>query len=317
VDEDEADDRRAEGLAIAPGGRVAGRSVVPGDTHVRIQSPADGLGVREQVRGVGRPGPVVAVGRPAAEEQAGRGAALLVLDRQGRVELGDVGGAQAVRPLPSGQRHHEGARVRPARGLAGVVEDRVEDLARHRVGPEVAHGVPGGGQVGEGFGVHGGDSLGNGGAGESYSGGCLRGAGGAPVATRSGGVSKSATKAPRIGIGCEEKRGISTFLLTHSGSIWAFVADLDNPPPRTGRGGCPRVGRRALRPSGRPRSRTRRFPVERAPPACAFDWKPTRSRKAARRRTQAGPSRPSRAARTPRVTTTGLGGRRWSRPGCG
>ena len=161
VDEDEADDRRAEGLAIAPGGRVAGRSVVPGDTHVCIQSPADGLGVREQVRGVGRPGPVVAVGRPAAEKQAGRGAALLVLDRQGRVELGDIGGAQAVRPLPSGQRHHEGARVRPARGLAGVVEDRVEDLARHRVGPEVAHGVPGGGQVGEDFGVHCGDSLGS------------------------------------------------------------------------------------------------------------------------------------------------------------
>ena len=41
-------------------------------------------------------------------------------------------------------------------------------------------------------------------------------------------MSKSATKAPRVGIGGEEKRGISTFLLVRSGPIGAFVADLDN-----------------------------------------------------------------------------------------
>ena len=46
-------------------------------------------------------------------------------------------------------------------------------------------------------------------------------------------MSKSATKAPRAGIGGEKKRGISTFLLAHSGLIRAFVADLDNEAPRT------------------------------------------------------------------------------------
>ena len=42
------------------------------------------------------------------------------------------------------------------------------------------------------------------------------------------GVSKSATKAPRAGIGREEKPGISTILFRRSGAIGAFVADLDN-----------------------------------------------------------------------------------------
>ena len=56
------------------------------------------------------------------------------------------------------------------------------------------------------------------------------------MATRGGGVSKSATKALRTRIGGEEKRGISTFLFRRSGSIGVFVADLDNPSPRTGRG---------------------------------------------------------------------------------
>ena len=56
------------------------------------------------------------------------------------------------------------------------------------------------------------------------------------MATRGGDVSKSATKALRAGIGREGKRGISTFLLARSGSIGVFVADLDNPSPRTGRG---------------------------------------------------------------------------------
>ena len=54
-------------------------------------------------------------------------------------------------------------------------------------------------------------------------------AGGAPGAIRGGGVSKSATKAPRGGIGREEKPGISTILLRRPGAIRAFVADLDNP----------------------------------------------------------------------------------------
>ena len=81
---------------------------------------------------------------------------------------------------------------------------------------------------------------------------CLRVAGGAPVAIQGRGVSKSATKAPRAGIDGEQKRGISTILFRRSGSIGAFVADLDNPPPRTGRGGRPRGGRRARCSPGRP-----------------------------------------------------------------
>ena len=40
-------------------------------------------------------------------------------------------------------------------------------------------------------------------------------------------VSKSATKALRAGIGREKKRGIPTILLRRSGTIGAFVADLD------------------------------------------------------------------------------------------
>ena len=77
------------------------------------------------------------------------------------------------------------------------------------------------------------------------------GAGGAPVVIQGGSVSKSATKAPRAGIGREEKRGISTILLARSGSIRAFVADLDNPPPQTGRGGRSPVERRPGQASGR------------------------------------------------------------------
>ena len=41
-------------------------------------------------------------------------------------------------------------------------------------------------------------------------------------------MSKSVAKAPRVGIGREKKRGISTILFVHPGSIRAFVADLDN-----------------------------------------------------------------------------------------
>ena len=80
------------------------------------------------------------------------------------------------------------------------------------------------------------------------------GAGGAPVAVRGGGVSKSATKAPRTGIGRRQKCGISTILLRRSGVIRAFVSDLDNlhrRGPREGRRG-PLHGRR---PRRSPRSR--------------------------------------------------------------
>ena len=45
--------------------------------------------------------------------------------------------------------------------------------------------------------------------------------------TRGGVVSKSATKAPRAGIGRGGNRGISTILLARPDSIGAFVADLD------------------------------------------------------------------------------------------
>ena len=70
------------------------------------------------------------------------------------------------------------------------------------------------------------------------------GAGGTPGAVRGGGVSKSATKAPRAGIGREEKPGISTILLARLGPIGAFVADLDNPRRRRPPGGAPRASQR-------------------------------------------------------------------------
>ena len=53
-------------------------------------------------------------------------------------------------------------------------------------------------------------------------------------ATRGGVVSKSATKAPRAGIGRGGNRGISTILLARPDSIGAFVADLDTDRVRTG-----------------------------------------------------------------------------------
>ena len=57
-------------------------------------------------------------------------------------------------------------------------------------------------------------------------------AGGALGAVRGGGVSESVAKAPRAGIGGEKKRGISTILFRHPGSIRAFATDLDNSTPR-------------------------------------------------------------------------------------
>ena len=73
------------------------------------------------------------------------------------------------------------------------------------------------------------------------------GADGTPVMIQGGGVSKSATKAPRAGIGREEKRGISTILCARSGLIRAFVADLDIPCRRGPPEGAPRAGRRPQR----------------------------------------------------------------------
>ena len=73
------------------------------------------------------------------------------------------------------------------------------------------------------------------------------GAGGAPGAFRGRGVSKSAAKAPRDGIGGEKKRGISTILLAGPGSIRAFATDLDKRRRRVPLGGAPRGGRRPRR----------------------------------------------------------------------
>ena len=81
---------------------------------------------------------------------------------------------------------------------------------------------------------------------EGYS-GCIQvlgGAGGVGGMVRGGGVSESATKALRVGVGGERRRGISTFLLARSGSIGVFVADLDN-PPGADRPGRASVGRSA------------------------------------------------------------------------
>ena len=72
----------------------------------------------------------------------------------------------------------------------------------------------------------------------------MGGAGGAGGMVRGGCVSESATKALRAGIGGEQKRGRSTVILAPSGSIGAFVADLDN-PPGADRPGRASVGRAA------------------------------------------------------------------------
>ena len=45
-------------------------------------------------------------------------------------------------------------------------------------------------------------------------------------------MSKSVAKVPRTGVGGEKKRGISTILFWHPGSIRAFATDLDNSTPR-------------------------------------------------------------------------------------
>ena len=154
MDQDETDDRGAEGLTVAAGGRITGLAVLAADTHVRVQPATDRLGVGQQIRGVRRPGRVVAVGRLTAQGQAGHRPGFLVLEGEGSVELLDVGRAQTVRLLTGGQRHHEGAGVGPARCLAGILQDLLDDVRWYGIGPEVPHGVPGSGQVGKGLGAH-------------------------------------------------------------------------------------------------------------------------------------------------------------------
>ncbi len=75
------------------------------------------------------------------------------------------------------------------------------------------------------------------------------GTGGAPGATRGGVVSKSATKAPRAGIGRGGNRGISTILLARPDSMGAFVADLDTDRVRTGSGPGPTGPTRPAHPT--------------------------------------------------------------------
>ena len=75
-----------------------------------------------------------------------------------------------------------------------------------------------------------------------------------------------------------------------------------DPGTRTG----PRGSRPSRVPPGRSDpSRTRRFPVERAPPVCAFDWKPARSRKNGSRKSD-GPGPANRPQNTPSPPTQGV-----------
>ena len=139
------------------------------------------------------------------------------------------------------------------------------------------------------------------------------GADGTPVTIRSGGVSKSATKAPRAGIGREEKRGISTILCARSGSIRAFVADLDIPCRRGPPEGAPRAGRRPRRAprranrAHRPRRRPPRMPpdAETCTSHSKVQLQPSFSRAKCTSRRGRGQPQPSRTtATTPRSTTT-------------
>ena len=78
------------------------------------------------------------------------------------------------------------------------------------------------------------------------------GAGGAPGTIRGGGVSKSATKASRDGIGGEKEYGITTFFFRRFSGVEVFVADLDNPRRHEPPGGAPRAGRQPLWACRRP-----------------------------------------------------------------
>ena len=101
--------------------------------------------------------------------------------------------------------------------------------------------------------------------------GAGRGAGGAPGASRGGVVSESVAKAPRAGIGGEEKRGISTFLFQCSGPVRAFATDSDK---RRRRG--PLCGRRPPAPGLQHQGPSARAPARTAVAALAPTPGPTR-----------------------------------------
>ena len=97
------------------------------------------------------------------------------------------------------------------------------------------------------------------------------GAGGAPGASRGGVVSESVAKAPRAGIGGEEKRGISTFLFQCSGPVRAFATDSDK---RRRRG--PLCGRQPPAPGLQHQGPPARAPARTAAAALAPTPGPTR-----------------------------------------
>ena len=101
--------------------------------------------------------------------------------------------------------------------------------------------------------------------------GAGRGAGGAPGVSRGGVVSESVAKAPRAGIGGEEKRGISTFLFQCSGPVRAFATDSDK---RRRRG--PLCGRRPPAPGLQHQGPPARAPARTAAAALAPTPGPTR-----------------------------------------
>ena len=80
-------------------------------------------------------------------------------------------------------------------------------------------------------------------------------------------MSKSVAKAPRAGIGCEKKRGISTFLFRRSGAIGAFATDLDKLRPRGPLAGMRPTQRRPQRAPRRPDG-TREYTARRSDGPC-------------------------------------------------
>ena len=91
------------------------------------------------------------------------------------------------------------------------------------------------------------------------------GAGGTPGTIRGGGVSESVAKAPRAGISCEKKHGISTFLFRRFVAIGAFATDLDKRRRRGPlRGRRPRRSPRPRADPPRPGRRNVHFALERA-----------------------------------------------------